>query len=167
MKLSCEATASHRPLGENFKSEIVSRRCFFATSSFPVAVSNTMNPPPWNPHATRVPSGEYVALRALLETLRTAICRRWYMSKTRSVLSSPAVTNCGRNGCAVKPRSSHVCVRVFSSVAEACPCVTIRRFTRHDVSVDMSNSKISEPFVPTSSCVPSRYTALTQGVLPS
>ena len=58
MKLSCDATASHRTVGENFRSEISSLRCFFATSSFPVDVSNTMNPPPWNPHATKFPSGE-------------------------------------------------------------------------------------------------------------
>jgi hypothetical protein len=72
--LSWLPTANHRPSGENRKHEIVSRRCFFAHTSFPVAVSKTMNPPPWNPHAMKSPSGEYVADLALDETLRTAIC---------------------------------------------------------------------------------------------
>ena len=82
--------------------------CFFAMSSLPVLVSKTMKPPPKKPAAMNFPSGEYAADRTFELTFLTAICLRWYISYTRSVLSSPALTNWGRNGCVVRPHSSLV-----------------------------------------------------------
>ena len=89
------------------------------------------------------------------------------MSYTRRVLSSPALTNWGRNGCVVRPHSSLVWILRFSSYPALCPCVMIRLRVFQLSSVLMSNSKISLPLVPTNSWVPSMNSDLTHGALPS